>query len=161
MCVSHSFCSYMHAFPGNLNAIFLIFILSLSAILLLFNDHLLPLPPFTLASLKTRSHNFPERNEGRKPFYILLLPTVLCAVHSHFWLFITCQSPLSMGFSRQEYWSVLPFPPPGELPDPETKPVSTHVSCIAGGFFFFLPLSHLGSPFFPRNSSYWSQPAHN
>ena len=34
------------------------------------------------------------------------------------------QPPLSMGFSRQEYWSGLPCPPPGALPDPEIKPVS-------------------------------------
>ena len=32
-----------------------------------------------------------------------------------------CQAPLSMGFSRQEYWSGLPFPSPGDLPDPETN----------------------------------------
>ena len=32
--------------------------------------------------------------------------------------------PLSMGFSRQEYWSGLPFPPPGDLPDPGIEPVS-------------------------------------
>ena len=38
---------------------------------------------------------------------------------------------LSMGFSRQEYWSGLPFPPPGDLPDPGTEAVS----CIAGRFF--------------------------
>ena len=31
------------------------------------------------------------------------------------------QTPLSMGFSRQGYWSVLPFPPPGDLPDSETE----------------------------------------
>ena len=31
------------------------------------------------------------------------------------------QSPLSMGFSRQEYWSGLPFSSPGDLPDPETE----------------------------------------
>ena len=30
----------------------------------------------------------------------------------------SCQAPLSMGFSRQEYWSGLPFPPPGDVPDP-------------------------------------------
>ena len=51
-----------------------------------------------------------------------------------------------MGFSRQEYWSGLPFPPPGDLPDPGIKPVSP---ALAGKFFFFffffLPLSHLGS----------------
>ena len=40
-----------------------------------------------------------------------------------------------MGFSRQEYWSGLPFPPPGDLPDPGIEPVS-RVSCIAGGFFY-------------------------
>ena len=35
-----------------------------------------------------------------------------------------CQAPLSMGFSRQEYWSELPFPSPGDLPDPGIKPGS-------------------------------------
>ena len=34
------------------------------------------------------------------------------------------QAPLSMGFSRQEYWSRLPCPPPGDLPDPGIEPVS-------------------------------------
>ena len=42
------------------------------------------------------------------------------------------QAPLSMEFSRQEYWSVLPFPSPGDLPDPEIKPVSPSLAC---GFF--------------------------
>ena len=35
-----------------------------------------------------------------------------------------CQAPLSMGFSRQEYWSGLPFPSPGDLPNPEIEPGS-------------------------------------
>ena len=35
-----------------------------------------------------------------------------------------CQAPLSLGFSRQEYWSRLPWPPPGDLPDPGTEPGS-------------------------------------
>ena len=34
------------------------------------------------------------------------------------------QVPLSMGFPRQEYWSGLPFPSPGDLPDPEMEPGS-------------------------------------
>ena len=34
------------------------------------------------------------------------------------------QAPLSMGFSRQEYWSGLPFPPPGDLPNPGIEPTS-------------------------------------
>ena len=37
------------------------------------------------------------------------------------------QAPLSMGFSRQEYWSGLPCPPPGDLPDPGIKPESFQV----------------------------------
>ena len=37
---------------------------------------------------------------------------------------IAYQAPLSMGFSRQEYWSGLPFPSPGDLPDPGIKPRS-------------------------------------
>ena len=37
---------------------------------------------------------------------------------------VACQAPLSMGFSRQEYWSGLPFPSPGDLPDPGIKPRS-------------------------------------
>ena len=40
--------------------------------------------------------------------------------------------PLSMGFPRQEYWSGLPFPSPGDLPDPGIDPVSP---ALAGGFF--------------------------
>ena len=35
---------------------------------------------------------------------------------------VACQAPLSMGFSRQEYWSGLPFPSPGDLPDPGIEP---------------------------------------
>ena len=37
---------------------------------------------------------------------------------------VACQAPLSMGFSRQEYWSGLPFPSPGDLPDPGIEPGS-------------------------------------
>ena len=49
--------------------------------------------------------------------------------------FATCQAPLSMGFSRQEYCSGLPFPPPGDLPDAGIKPVSLASPELAGGFF--------------------------
>ena len=37
---------------------------------------------------------------------------------------VACQAPLSMGFSRQQYWSGLPFPSPGDLPNPGIKPRS-------------------------------------
>ena len=46
------------------------------------------------------------------------------------------QAPLSMGFCRQEYWSVLPFPPPQDLPNPGIKPTCF---ALAGGFFTALP----------------------
>ena len=39
-------------------------------------------------------------------------------------LTVACQAPLSMGFSRQEYWSGLPFPPLGDLPNPGIEPGS-------------------------------------
>ena len=42
------------------------------------------------------------------------------------------QAPPSMGFSRQEYWSGLPSPSPGDLPDPGIEPTSL---ALAGGFF--------------------------
>ena len=42
---------------------------------------------------------------------------------------IACQAPLSMEFSRQEYWSGLPFSPPGDLPNSGIKPTS-HASCV-------------------------------
>ena len=45
------------------------------------------------------------------------------------------QVPLSMGFSRQEYCSGLPCPPPGDLPDPGTESVSLMSPELAGGFF--------------------------
>ena len=49
---------------------------------------------------------------------------------SHVWLFktpwtVACQAPLSMRFSRQEYWSGLPFPSPGDLPNPGIEPGSS------------------------------------
>ena len=42
---------------------------------------------------------------------------------------------LSMGFPRQEYWSGLPFPSPGNLPDPGTEPASPESLALADGFF--------------------------
>ena len=67
----------------------------------------------------------------------------MCAcVQSHFncvQLFVTSwtiahQAPLSMKFSRQESWSGLPFPPPGDLPNPGVKPVSLMFPALAGVF---------------------------
>ena len=59
---------------------------------------------------------------------------------SHVQLFVTlwtvaCQAALSMGLSRQEYWSGLPFPMSGDLPDPGIEPASPMSPALAGGFF--------------------------
>ena len=59
---------------------------------------------------------------------------------SRVWLSVTPwtvahQAPMSMGFSRQEYWSGSPFPPPGDLPDPGIEPSSLRSPVLAGGFF--------------------------
>ena len=48
---------------------------------------------------------------------------------------IAYQAPLSMGFSRQKYWSGSPCRPPGDLPDPGIKPMSIMSPELAGGFF--------------------------
>ena len=70
-------------------------------------------------------------------------PTACVCVLSRFSpvpLFLTLwtvarEAPLSMGFSRQEYWSGLPCTPPGDLSDPGIKPASLMFPALAGGFF--------------------------
>ena len=47
----------------------------------------------------------------------------------------TVARPLFMGFPRQEYWSGLPFSPPGDLPNPGIELVSPEYPALAGGFF--------------------------
>ena len=58
---------------------------------------------------------------------------------------VACQAPLSMGFSRQEYWSGLPFPSPEDLSDPEIKPTSSMSPVLQTDS---LPLHHVGSPLY-------------
>ena len=72
------------------------------------------------------------------------LNKTFCSVQllSHVRLFVTlwtvaCQALLSMGFSRQKYWSGLPFPSPRNLPDPGIEPASP---ALAGRFFTPEPL---------------------
>ena len=48
---------------------------------------------------------------------------------------VALQVPLSMGFSRQEYWSGLPCLPPGDLPDPESELMFLTSPALAGAFF--------------------------
>ena len=64
-----------------------------------------------------------------------------------------------MGFSRQEYWSGLPCPPPGDLPDPGIEPTSLTSSALAGRFF--IPSATWEAPtctYTPTNDSWESSP---
>ena len=76
----------------------------------------------SLTRLK-RPSSSSSSNEGDFPSPRKSFSGCVLSPFSHGWLFaalrtVAYQTPLSMGFSRQEYWSGLPFPPPGDLPDP-------------------------------------------
>ena len=92
----------------------------------------LPLSDFTVLE------RFYAQYFSTPPSYPLVISAslkVLRTMRTHVWLscvwlFVTpwsvaCQVPLSMAFSRQEYWSGLPFPSPGDLPDPGMEPGSS------------------------------------
>ena len=73
------------------------------------------------------------------PFTPPQVPANVLSRFSHVWLFATLwtiapQALLSMGFSRQKYWSRLPFPFPGNLPDPEIEFAFLKSPALAGGF---------------------------
>ena len=82
---------------------------------------------------------------------------LLACILSHFsnaWLFTTLwtvahQALLSMGFCRQEYWSGLPCPPPGDIPNPGIKPVSLMSPALACMFF-------TTSTMWEQNENLWS-----
>ena len=73
---------------------------------------------------------------------LITFPSLTICVQwfSPVWLFaatwtIAWQAPLPMEFSRQEYWSGVPFPTPGDRPDPGIEPVSLVFPALADGFF--------------------------
>ena len=70
------------------------------------------------------------RKEGISMFLHIVLSHVFVAP----WI-VACQAPLSMEFSRQEYWNGLPLPTPGDIPDPGIKPVSLMSPSLADRFF--------------------------
>ena len=82
---------------------------------------------------------------------------------SHVYLFATpqaavLQAPLSMGFPRQEYWNGLPFPTPGDLPNPGIEPVSP---ALAGEFFTTEPVEKfLLYSELPPNTSFFINTTH-
>ena len=52
---------------------------------------------------------------------------------------VTCQAPLSVGFSRQEYWNGLPCPPPGDLPNPGIEPKPLKSPALQADSFPLVP----------------------
>ena len=80
------------------------------------------------------------------------LDQVKCHLFSCVWLFVTLwtvahQAPLSMEFSRQEFWSELPCPPSGDLPNPGIKPMFVKSPALRGS----LPLAPLEKPLCMRH----------
>ena len=75
----------------------------------------------------------------RNSYLLACLVANMCLTLASSWT-VACQAPLSMAFFRQEYWSGLPFPSPGDLPNSVIEPVSPALQADS------LPLSHQGSP---------------
>ena len=78
--------------------------------------------------METVKQSYVAQFAGLDPLLVIImcgdgLVTKLCLTLVTPWT-AACQAPLSMGFSRQEYWSGLSFPSPGDLPDPGIEPGS-------------------------------------
>ena len=80
----------------------------------------------------------------------------VCCISLTLWT-VAHKALLSRGFSREEYWSGLPFPPPGDLPDPGVKPTSFASPALTDRFFATAPL---GKPLEPGRSGFTSQHAY-
>ena len=88
-----------------------------------------------------------DRRDG---YYCYCLVTKSCLTLRTPWT-VARQAPLSMGFPRQEYLNGLPFPSPGDLPDPEIKPVSLTSPALQVDS---LPLKPPGKP----SKQWWHMP---
>ena len=82
-----------------------------------------------------------ENHRGEEPFLTHCIKSAVCCArslqsHPTLWTLWTVahQASLSIGFSRQEYWSGLLCPSPGDLPGPGIEPVSLMSPALAGGF---------------------------
>ena len=73
---------------------------------------------------------------------------------------MACQASPSMGFSRQEYWGGLPFPPQRDLPDPGIESMSPAVPALTGRFFTTEPLGKppKGMPYFTIPPMFYESP---
>ena len=73
---------------------------------------------------------------------LVMLSKLHPTLSSHGLWSVALQAPLSVGFPRQEYWSGLPFPFPGDLPDPGIESLSPESPELVGGFFTTGPFRH-------------------
>ena len=95
---------------------------------------------FLVALFVVSKHwEYPQMSKNRGPVCKGMCYAVLSRFSCvHLWgtlWTVVRQAPLSMGFSRQEYWSGLPCPPPGDLPNPGIKPRSLRSPALAGRLF--------------------------
>ena len=86
------------------------------------------------------------KRKNHAQIWITYLTLIIVCMLSHIWLFeilwtVAHQVLLSMGFSRQEYWSGLPFPIPGELLDPGIKPVSPWIPAFQADYLPAEPIN--------------------
>ena len=93
-----------------------------------------------------------EAEEKKSHFHVRFIIVCVCKLScfSHEWLFVTlwivsCQAPLSMGFCSQEYWSELPCPPIGHIPEPGIESTFSLSPALQADSS---PLNHQGSPRF-------------
>ena len=115
----------------------------------LYSRFLLPIWYIVVYICQSQSPNsfYPPSLLGIHKFVLYMNGCVLSRF-SHVWLCVTlravtCQAPLSMGFSRQECWNELPCPLPGDLPNPGIKPC---LSCFPYWHAGCLPVVPLGTP---------------
>ena len=107
---------------------------------LLFFQRSLLIPRVTKGLDLAETEEFPRIGDFSLLAWVCMRTCMLSRVR----LFVTAwtvalQAPLSVGFSRQEYWSGLPFPPPRALPDPGMEPGSPVFPALTGGSFPTVP----------------------
>ena len=99
--------------------------------------------PECTASLSPRNNNYSGLNAYHSirfpEIYVLMVSGFSCVQLFTTLRTVTLQAPLSGGFPRQEYWSGLPRPPPGDLLDQATEPTSFMSPALAGVFFTTSP----------------------
>ena len=109
--------------------------------------------PFILFDIHAMHMNLSFNNNKKQA--IKNLPTCMLSCFGRVWLFATlwtvaCQAPLFMGFSRQEYWSGLPCPTPGDLLDPGIEPESLISPSLPGDSLPLAPPGKPPKPSYPR-----------